>query len=58
MYGISTYTLCEKWPHLRGNVGNYTIHGSYGCNKTEEIKVTFFPMSFFKNQGLTQKNNV
>ena len=23
-------TLGEKWPHSRGNVGKYSIHGSYG----------------------------
>ena len=23
-------TLGSKWPHSRGNVGKYTIHGSYG----------------------------
>ena len=22
-------TLGEKWPHSRGNVGKYTIHGSF-----------------------------
>ncbi len=23
-------TLSEKWPHSRGNVGNYSLHGAYG----------------------------
>ena len=23
-------TLGEKWPHSRGNVGKYSLHGSYG----------------------------
>ena len=23
-------TLGEKWPHSEGNVGKYSIHGSYG----------------------------
>jgi len=23
-------TLGEKWPHSRGNVGKYSLHGSFG----------------------------
>ena len=23
-------TLGEKWPHSRGNVGKYSIHGAFG----------------------------
>ena len=23
-------TLGEKWPHSRGKVGKYSLHGSYG----------------------------
>ena len=23
-------TLGKKWPHSRGNVGKYSLHGSYG----------------------------
>ena len=25
-------TLGEKWPHSRGNVGKYSLHGSYGIS--------------------------
>ena len=34
MYGVFTYeyirSLYETWPHSRGHVGKYSIHGSYG----------------------------
>lgn len=34
MYGVFTYeyirSLDETWPHSRGNVGKYSLHGSYG----------------------------
>ncbi len=30
MYGLFTFMNGEKWPHSRGNVGKYYLHGSYG----------------------------
>ena len=30
MYGLFTYMNGEKWPHSRGNVGKYSLHGASG----------------------------
>ena len=27
-----SFPLGETWPHSRGNVGKYSLHGSYGCH--------------------------
>ena len=31
-------TLGEKWPHSRGNVGKYSIHGAFGI---ESLRISF-----------------
>ena len=30
-------TLGEKWPHSRGNVGKYSIHGASGLSNLTRI---------------------
>ena len=26
-------TLAEKWPHSKGHVGKYSLHGAFGTGK-------------------------
>ena len=34
-------TLGEKWPHSRGNVGKYSLHGSYGNQPFTKRELSF-----------------
>ena len=29
---IYLYTLGEKWPHSKGNVGKHSLHGAFGMH--------------------------
>ena len=35
-------TLGEKWPHSKGNVGKYSLHGAFGYTFTLEVQVDYF----------------
>ena len=47
-------TLGEKWRHSRGNVGKYTIHGSFGLRVA--IKNKHLHFLHFVNGGAKNKN--
>ena len=49
-------TLGEKWPHSRGNVGKYSIHGAFGYGifggvSTEFRLCHFFLVSFWQGES-------
>ena len=40
-------TLCEKWPHSRGNVGKYSLHGASG----QVVRITPVKKRHFHGHG-------
>ena len=57
---IYLYTLGEKWPHSRGNVSKYSLHGAYGFgfpakNFSQVIQKCLF---FLNPRSLEVTNNL